>query len=109
MRCFLFCDPATTVIYPLSLHDALPISIPLGLLIALSPLAKQLVYPPIVLMQLVPKIADRRAAWRVRSEEHTSELQSHHDLVCRLLLAKKKPPAPPQLRPCGRKATARRR
>src|SRR5437773_7593987 len=28
---------------------------------------------------------------RVRSEEHTSELQSHHDLVCRLLLVKKKP------------------
>src|SRR6266540_5866189 len=29
-------------------------------------------------------------AWRIRSEEHTSELQSHHDLVCRLLLEKKK-------------------
>src|SRR5437667_5717162 len=28
--------------------------------------------------------------WRLRSEEHTSELQSHHDLVCRLLLEKKK-------------------
>src|SRR6266540_5495494 len=28
--------------------------------------------------------------WQVRSEEHTSELQSHHDLVCRLLLEKKK-------------------
>src|SRR5437667_5402309 len=28
--------------------------------------------------------------WRTRSEEHTSELQSHHDLVCRLLLEKKK-------------------
>ena len=31
-----------------------------------------------------------REAARVRSEEHTSELQSHHDLVCRLLLEKKK-------------------
>ena len=30
----------------------------------------------------------------VRSEEHTSELQSHSDLVCRLLLEKKKPPPP---------------
>jgi len=30
----------------------------------------------------------------MRSEEHTSELQSHHDLVCRLLLEKKKKPAP---------------
>src|SRR5437667_8771364 len=28
--------------------------------------------------------------WRIRSEEHTSELQSHHDVVCRLLLEKKK-------------------
>src|SRR6266851_7723508 len=33
--------------------------------------------------------ANRQAGWR-RSEEHTSELQSHHDLVCRLLLEKKK-------------------
>src|SRR5215468_11570951 len=33
---------------------------------------------------------DMRAAWNRRSEEHTSELQSHHDLVCRLLLEKKK-------------------
>src|SRR5437773_8029426 len=35
-----------------------------------------------------------------RSEEHTSELQSHHDLVCRLLLEKKKPPRSPL--PCRR-------
>src|SRR5437667_10043825 len=34
--------------------------------------------------------AIRQAAPRARSEEHTSELQSHHDLVCRLLLEKKK-------------------
>src|SRR5437773_4920521 len=32
----------------------------------------------------------RRSRSRARSEEHTSELQSHHDLVCRLLLEKKK-------------------
>src|SRR5437773_5664027 len=32
----------------------------------------------------------RRMKWKTRSEEHTSELQSHHDLVCRLLLEKKK-------------------
>src|SRR5438034_8042532 len=35
--------------------------------------------------------ADRRGVAHVRSEEHTSELQSHSDLVCRLLLEKKKP------------------
>src|SRR5260221_10841568 len=35
-------------------------------------------------------VADARAAPRFRSEEHTSELQSHSDLVCRLLLEKKK-------------------
>src|SRR6267378_7818670 len=66
---FFFNDTATTEIYTLSLHDALPIS---------------------------------RATWvpfswftpakhtRARSEEHTSELQSRRDLVCRLLLEKKK-------------------
>src|SRR5207249_10337026 len=75
---FFFHDPATTEIYTLSLHDALPI----------SPL---------------PKPGGRKGpatthspVWRVRScgalrsEEHTSELQSRFDLVCRLLLEKKK-------------------
>src|SRR5436190_16242483 len=69
---FFFNDPATTEIYTLSLHDALPIS----------------------------PARSRRRSWRLRrpptpisaarSEEHTSELQSHSDLVCRLLLEKKK-------------------
>src|SRR5437773_11082693 len=36
-----------------------------------------------------PRTRLRIAAWSGRSEEHTSELQSHHDLVCRLLLEKK--------------------
>src|SRR5882762_6842933 len=73
-ECFFFNDTATTEIYTLSLHDALPIK--------------------------------AQAAWReierasgetiltitggLRSEEHTSELQSHLNLVCRLLLEKKK-------------------
>src|SRR5436190_6710208 len=38
----------------------------------------------------LPRQADRRGRCRCRSEEHTSELQSHSDLVCRLLLEKKK-------------------
>src|SRR5437773_9027770 len=37
-----------------------------------------------------PYLPDRICIFRGRSEEHTSELQSHHDLVCRLLLEKKK-------------------
>src|SRR5471032_3701628 len=79
-RCCLFCffffnDTATTEIYTLSLHDALPISSPPGWSSARTGLTGS------------------SAAWsvsRLRSEEHTSELQSHHDLVCRLLLEKKK-------------------
>src|SRR6266704_7206956 len=68
---FFFNDTATTEIYTLSLHDALPISSRL--------------------------VDDRTAPHRhprlvggARSEEHTSELQSRFDLVCRLLLEKKK-------------------
>src|ERR1041384_8828897 len=70
--CFLFFfnDTATTEIYTLSLHDALPISLPTG-----CPLVD--VFAP--------------AGWvgKSRSEEHTSELQSLAYLVCRLLLEKK--------------------
>src|SRR5258708_17600514 len=69
---FFFNDTATTEIYTLSLHDALPI----------SPLSLDHGYP---LRLLVP-------GWyeETRSEEHTSELQSPDHLVCRLLLEKKK-------------------
>src|SRR6478736_10430047 len=68
---FFFNDTATTEIYTLSLHDALPISP------SWSP------HSP----TLHPAIASRRLP---RSEEHTSELQSQSNLVCRLLLEKKK-------------------
>src|SRR5438034_5652452 len=79
---FFFNTPATTDISTLSLHDALPIS-----------------------SALLPRGRDQRPARdllgrgdhpreglsvHARSEEHTSELQSHSDLVCRLLLEKKK-------------------
>src|SRR5438034_3190697 len=71
---FFFNDSATTEIYTLSLHDALPIFRPCSFLALLvDPLAFGL----------------GGIHW-VRSEEHTSELQSHSDLVCRLLLEKKK-------------------
>src|ERR1022692_1754958 len=69
---FFFNDTATTEIYTLSLHDALPIS-------------PTLVYWPaaVFLFQSLKLLT-------VRSEEHTSELQSPCNLVCRLLLEKKK-------------------
>src|SRR5687768_18297434 len=76
---FFFNDTATTEIYTLSLHDALPIWS----------------RPP---RPCSVRVARRRGAgarrrprgWRRRSEEHTSELQSRLHLVCRLLLEKKK-------------------
>src|SRR6266704_6595721 len=69
---FFFNDTATTEIYTLSLHDALPISGPW--------------------MRMLDPSARRRPPPlpRRRSEEHTSELQSRFDLVCRLLLEKQK-------------------
>src|SRR5476651_2730003 len=71
---FFFNDTATTEIYTLSLHDALPI------LRACRIAAFPMWYP----------VACWHAEWRARSEEHTSELQSRQYLVCRLLLEKKK-------------------
>src|SRR6266576_3168115 len=74
-RVFFFNDAATTEIYTLSLHDALPI------------------WPA----SAARWAAERSSSWATRvfqamsrSEEHTSELQSRRDLVCRLLLEKKK-------------------
>src|SRR2546430_14719395 len=81
---FFFNDTATTEIYTLSLHDALPI------LLFILPWA----------VPSIPTILSVRfmlnPEWGVinttifRSEEHTSELQSQSNLVCRLLLEKKK-------------------
>src|SRR5260370_10867932 len=81
---FFFNDTATTEIYTLSLHDALPISrVP-----ARAAQAHRRQLPE-------PHAAGRgksvaRGCRIIRSEEHTSELQSHLNLVCRLLLEKKK-------------------
>ena len=81
---FFFNDTATTEIYTLSLHDALPISRPKGALTLPSGARAMAV---VVVGQWC--IASRTEV-KGRSEEHTSELQSHSDLVCRLLLEKKK-------------------
>src|SRR5438132_14385013 len=79
---FFFNDPATTEIYTLSLHDALPICM------KVIPDHTLDDCPPLDIL-VVPGGWGTRAT-RMRSEEHTSELQSHSDLVCRLLLEKKK-------------------
>src|SRR3712207_7290766 len=89
---FFFNDTATTEIYTLSLHDALPIFH-----------ARYRSLPPGSSVQVEPTPDGGRAAligvggqtavdirFRERSEEHTSELQSRQYLVCRLLLEKKK-------------------
>src|SRR2546430_7148341 len=78
---FFFNDTATTEIYTLSLHDALPISgceqpgdlDPRGARVMRARGDAPALHPA-----------------RIRSEEHTSELQSQSNLVCRLLLEKKK-------------------
>src|SRR5438477_7956608 len=78
-----FNDPATTEIYTLSLHDALPISTMNARKTSSLPLGTN--FDSLAL--LVPGAAGCQSS---RSEEHTSELQSHVNLVCRLLLEKKK-------------------
>src|SRR5260221_584789 len=103
---FFFNDTATTEIYTLSLHDALPISThPSGTLVLISgPRARESGIasgPGCLGPGFRPNVAVGRSVAlaysiflgaRIRSEEHTSELQSHSDLVCRLLLEKKKTP-----------------
>src|SRR3712207_8695097 len=87
----VFCnDTATTEIYSLSLHDALPISRhaaggPDGGPAAVPPRRGDLGEPRGVVGAGPRRLAGRPA----RSEEHTSELQSRQYLVCRLLLEKK--------------------
>src|SRR2546423_9832304 len=74
-----FNDTATTEIYTLSLHDALPIWRGSGVSIV-----------PRRIRDVVIAAAVTTSRIRLRSEEHTSELQSLAYLVCRLLLEKKK-------------------
>src|SRR5437870_13487073 len=75
---FFFNAPATTEIYTLSLHDALPICVRARRFFRRSR------------ARPLRTATARRTPSRTRSEEHTSELQSRGHLVCRLLLEKKK-------------------
>src|SRR2546429_984551 len=87
---FFFNDTATTEIYTLSLHDALPISVfQNGLGINPVDTQRQKACRLDISRGLL-KPACRVRRITARSEEHTSELQSRLHLVCRLLLEKKK-------------------
>src|SRR3712207_9039907 len=92
---FFFNDTATTEIYTLSLHDALPISgevfeaVELAVGGAVAQVAGGVVVGDPSEHPAVPDLVVP-ATHEVRSEEHTSELQSRQYLVCRLLLEKKK-------------------
>src|SRR5690606_39947171 len=102
---FSFTDTATSYIYTLSLHDALPIYL---LPFRFPHLLSQNFFECwLVFHQLIPRLIHQvrrlknlltlvipllfhQMFYQLRSEEHTSELQSRENLVCRLLLEKKK-------------------
>src|SRR2546430_13003742 len=96
---FFFNDTATTEIYTLSLHDALPIyparpdrtALP-GEWLSLGLRDRAVRRLAIVWSQLYA--GTDNGIYRARSEEHTSELQSQSNIVCRLLLEKKKRDTP---------------
>src|SRR5215510_15902514 len=83
---FFFNDTATTEIYTLSLHDALPI-LEVRRLVRVRPVRA-------LHGGVHGQGRPNRANGLPRSEEHTSELQSRGHLVCRLLLEKKKKTSP---------------
>src|SRR3712207_9544215 len=98
VRVFFFNDPATTEIYTLSLHDALPISRD-GDEAAADARARDRAHRHVAALVELHAHLQRPARAHEpqparedlhRSEEHTSELQSRQYLVCRLLLEKKK-------------------
>src|SRR5437588_9366132 len=84
---FFFNDTATTEIYTLSLHDALPIS---ARAVAITWSAARNVAPGAKTRRPTRNTLSGAGSHVPRSEEHTTALQSHSDLVCRLLLQKKK-------------------
>src|SRR5687768_18327736 len=93
---FFFTDTATTAIYTLSLHDALPTSMP-SVSGAAARIADSTARVSVTdddgQPSQLPSMRSRTTP-SSRSEEHTSELQSRLHLVCRLLLEKKKKKKP---------------
>src|SRR5437899_7445680 len=102
--CFFFNSPATSYIYTLSLHDALPIFAAKDAYFRMAEERfRSLVKRPLEsdtsaeisrYFQIRKKWDNHEYVVPVRSEEHTSELQSLRHLVCRLLLEKKKTKKP---------------
>src|SRR5690349_24021843 len=92
VKIYLIQIAASSYIYPLSLHDALPISDKLAAMSAegLQACIEKMRDAGVadVAIETFAELYERLAAGE-RSEEHTSELQSRRDLVCRLLLEKK--------------------
>src|SRR3712207_8501154 len=89
---FFFNDTATTEIYTLSLHDALPISVLRRDRITITTTAAITSPIPNPITNFIVRLPGQGGPWLPvrRSEEHTSELQSRQYLVCSLLLEKKK-------------------
>src|SRR2546430_12752743 len=93
MICFFFNDTATTEIYTLSLHDALPIysHVRINEVLAknVSAVPHGISFPDMIELYNDGGQSVDLFDMSIRSEEHTSELQSQSNLVCRLLLEKK--------------------
>src|SRR5699024_12771315 len=85
---FFYYSLSTTVVYTLSLHDALPIYC--GNVIFIASMSSNTNFGLLFLKITTQPQSSQRRTTLERSEEHTSELQSRFDLVCRLLLEKKK-------------------
>src|SRR2546430_12316989 len=90
VRFFFFNDTATTEIYTLSLHDALPIYRVHDVVARDRPGAERAAHAPGIEPRDEPPEDGETLPLAGRSEEHTSELQSQSNLVCRLLLEKNK-------------------
>src|SRR5690606_41926493 len=94
---FVFHATATTELYTLSLHDALPIYTSMKTACRMPDIGERAPARTLVAVRAIapvagnpPNSAEPMLATPWRSEEHTSELQSRENLVCRLLLEKKK-------------------
>src|SRR5690242_20791922 len=106
---FFLTNTPTTPIYTLSLHDALPISD-----YTLSHAIQRIYGKTASVTEAVQHLTRIGLRIKARSEEHTSELQSHVNLVCRLLLEKKKlrrrvPPRPLSCGQCQKSQTVKMR
>src|SRR5436305_15217358 len=87
---FFFSDPATTEIYTLSLHDALPILFGATVVLLTGWISQVMMARGVSTRGARGILGAAPLVVGGRSEEHTSELQSRPHLVCRLLLEKKK-------------------